>query len=517
MMLQCLQQQQLALNNPDFAYDNIADTIVSSNTTARARQARPVSAWDSLRQQCEPVLQSWATKAAAHSSRSRRRLLQAAGTPAASSSLVSNPYLASTGAVEAAYESLLCAQGYTGRLCTKCIFPGAGSEGPYGHFQAGCGMCPAWVTSLVTFVVSRVFDIMLVGLLILTTLVEMKKRRASVQQARKAALTKLATSLSPAAAAAAVAAVTAAAPAGQLSTPVTATASGGSSTPTAAGVDPHSVAAAAMWASGAAALGDQDVDVPLPPADADNQQHDQQQQQQQQVLHSIQLSQQPSAQLSAVDQHERLQQSIQQAIQQQMSRPLQSVGQQLPAAGQLLPHGVSGQLQTAGSRQSMHELEVQGSYKAHQQYQQQGGASGLVAVGSSGPFATPISAFAVPGAVPSAAVAAGVSGVVPPAPAAPAAPVLFRQQRQRRPLKRGPLFAREVTSRGSPNVINYSPAQLTTVELFEVSCWLVGSMRSLCLQHACTACKLTSTHNSQVLCIVNPCAGHSHCNDSLCR
>jgi hypothetical protein len=38
--------------------------------------------------------------------------------------LLSNPYLNSTDVLAEHYDDLMCAQGYSSRLCTQCVFPG---------------------------------------------------------------------------------------------------------------------------------------------------------------------------------------------------------------------------------------------------------------------------------------------------------------------------------------------------------------------------------------------------------
>jgi len=92
-------------------------------------------------------------------------------------------------AVSQAYGSLMCFEGYTGRLCSTCLFPGPTPDTAYGQYYSGCGLCPPWGTAMAAYVLSRAFDIAIVGLrLILTTLSEMKKRRASVLQARHSAI-----------------------------------------------------------------------------------------------------------------------------------------------------------------------------------------------------------------------------------------------------------------------------------------------------------------------------------------
>eukprot|EP00775_Hariotina_reticulata_P014569 gene14569-14698_t len=54
---------------------------------------------------------------------------------------------------------MMCFQGYTGRLCSNCIFPGTSPETAYGQYYSGCGLCPPWSTAMTAYVLSRVFDI----------------------------------------------------------------------------------------------------------------------------------------------------------------------------------------------------------------------------------------------------------------------------------------------------------------------------------------------------------------------
>jgi hypothetical protein len=127
-------------------------------------------------------------------------------------------------------------------------------------FYTGCGMYPPWHTVMLTYCLSHVFDIALVALLICTTLVEMRQRRGEMQNALKAAFSKLASGGKPKPAALAVGGIVAGSAANS----------------------PDS-AAAAMWMTGAAAGGvADDEDAPLPPVSAAKD-HQQQQQQQQQL------------------------------------------------------------------------------------------------------------------------------------------------------------------------------------------------------------------------------------------
>lgn len=473
--LQCLQQQQLMFNNPDFITDHISDSIASNSSTTRAR-VRPPTAWDSLRQQCIPRLQTWAVTAADNSSSkgtNNRHLLQFMAQPnnATSTEPILSPYFISSEVVSAAYEALLCAQGYQGRLCTKCLFPGTASEGPYGHFHTGCGRCPSLTTSLVTYVLSRLFDILLVGLLILTTLLEMKKRRAAVRQARKAVISKAAASMGTTGAASAAASssqqqVAAASGAGQplsghlplsissadVSSSSSRITNSRTSGPTAA-VD-QLTDTAVMWAPGAAALGDSYDDTQMSPVNVGRRRKNKRQRRHQQQ-HSV------GGVLPI--QHSPPQSPHQQAVQSMGSIELLQTDHHQQASHQ--PSSAQQQ-----ERQQQHP-PIDSWQPPHHALihspldQQQQASAGLAAEGSSGgPFAASKDG---PFAAAEADMSGAASAAAPALAAAGGAPVPLRQQHRRR-LKRGPLFAREVTSRVGGSVINYSPAQLTTVELFEV-------------------------------------------------
>ncbi|WIA29337.1 hypothetical protein OEZ86_011842 [Tetradesmus obliquus] len=193
--LACLQQQQLMLNNPEYSDD------ISAAIKGR-RSGRALTPWDALREECRPILQQLAAGSTQPNSGpghtlpalidkvllgSNRHLLQ--GTAPLMEYLAFN----SSEAIADAYATIMCAEGYQGRLCAHCLFPGTQQSGVWGStFSGSCGRCPSRSVAASAYALSRLFDFAMVGLLIITTLVEMKKRRAEVVKARQAMLAKLA-------------------------------------------------------------------------------------------------------------------------------------------------------------------------------------------------------------------------------------------------------------------------------------------------------------------------------------
>jgi hypothetical protein len=117
--LACLQQQQLILNNPGYVDD-------FSAAVAGKRSTRVPTPWDTLRQECRPILQQISedmqhTETQDNPAQpplvdkvllgNRRHLLQ--GTMP----IMQLPGLNSSDAIAGAYASMLCAEGYQGRLC----------------------------------------------------------------------------------------------------------------------------------------------------------------------------------------------------------------------------------------------------------------------------------------------------------------------------------------------------------------------------------------------------------------
>lgn len=117
--LACLQQQQLMLNNPEYS-----DDISAAIRGKRSRVA--ATPWDTLKQECRPVLQQLAAGIPQPDSRpghqlpaltnnvqlgNSRHLLQ--GT----APFTQYPPLNNSDAIAEAYASLMCAEGYQGRLC----------------------------------------------------------------------------------------------------------------------------------------------------------------------------------------------------------------------------------------------------------------------------------------------------------------------------------------------------------------------------------------------------------------
>ncbi|WIA09259.1 hypothetical protein OEZ85_008667 [Tetradesmus obliquus] len=193
--LACLQQQQLMLNNQGYS-DDIGAAIKGR------RSSRTLTPWDALREECRLILQQLAAGSTQPGSGpgyalpalidkvllgSNRHLLQ--GT----APLMEYPALNSSEAIADAYAAIMCAEGYQGRLCAHCLFPGSQQSGAWGStFSGSCGRCPSRSVAASAYALSRLFDFAMVGLLIITTLVEMKKRRADVVKARQAMLAKLA-------------------------------------------------------------------------------------------------------------------------------------------------------------------------------------------------------------------------------------------------------------------------------------------------------------------------------------
>jgi hypothetical protein len=117
--LACLQQQQLILNNPGYV-DDISAAVAGKRST------RMPTPWDTLRQECGPVLQQISEDIQQQDTDinprspplidkvllgSHRHLLQ--GTMPA----MQFPGLNSSDAIAGVYASMLCAEGYQGRLC----------------------------------------------------------------------------------------------------------------------------------------------------------------------------------------------------------------------------------------------------------------------------------------------------------------------------------------------------------------------------------------------------------------
>jgi hypothetical protein len=117
--LACLQQHQLMLNNPTYSSD-ISAAIKGKQST------RAPTPWDTLREECRPILQQLLADMQQPGSGpghqlpalidkvllgNNRRLLQ--GTMP----ITQYPGLNSSEAIEEAYASLMCAEGYQGRLC----------------------------------------------------------------------------------------------------------------------------------------------------------------------------------------------------------------------------------------------------------------------------------------------------------------------------------------------------------------------------------------------------------------
>ncbi|WIA09254.1 hypothetical protein OEZ85_008662 [Tetradesmus obliquus] len=193
--LACLQQQQLMLNNPEYSDD------ISAAIKGR-RSGRALTPWDALREECRPILQQLAAGSTQPGSGpgqalpalidkvllgSNRHLLQ--GTAPLTQYLAFN----SSEAIADAYATIMCAEGYQGRLCAHCLFPGTQQSGAWGStFSGSCGKCSSRSVAASAYALSRLFDFAMVGLLIITTLVEMKKRRAEVVKARQAMLAKMA-------------------------------------------------------------------------------------------------------------------------------------------------------------------------------------------------------------------------------------------------------------------------------------------------------------------------------------
>eukprot|EP00883_Tetradesmus_obliquus_P004153 jgi/Sobl393_1/14475/SZX77538.1 len=193
--LACLQQQQLMLNNPGYSDDIGADI-------KGRRGGRALTPWDVLREECRPILQQLAAGSMQPGSGpghalpalidkvllgSNRHLLQ--GTAPLTQYLAFN----SSEAIADAYATIMCAEGYQGRLCAHCLFPGTQQSGAWGStFSGSCGRCPSRSVAASAYALSRLFDFAMVGLLIITTLVEMKKRRAEVVKARQVMLAKMA-------------------------------------------------------------------------------------------------------------------------------------------------------------------------------------------------------------------------------------------------------------------------------------------------------------------------------------
>lgn len=82
-------------------------------------------------------------------------------------------------------------------LHSNCLFPGTETTGAWGVlFTGACGKCPAWAFSVGAYFLSRFFDFCLMGVLVITSLVEMRKRREEVQKTRRAAVAKFAAAAS---------------------------------------------------------------------------------------------------------------------------------------------------------------------------------------------------------------------------------------------------------------------------------------------------------------------------------
>jgi hypothetical protein len=348
---------------------------------------------------------------------------------------------------------------------------GDGPDGAYGMFYTGCGKCPPRHTAMLFYTLSRVFDIALVALLICITLVEMRQRRQEVQQARRDAFAKLG-SASKAASAGVTAAATAVQqqqrqsslqppPMQQMQSPsssVTAAHNSngmhsarhaGTTSPAAAAAggsaatSPDS-AAHAMWVSGTTGGVADDEDAPLPPISAARDAQTQQQQQQQSApsLTPSGTSQLPAAS-SAGDAHH-------------------------AATGHTVPHA----LHSPAASSLGAFANAQGPLES-------------ISPSSSSGHA------ALHGHTPAAAAAAAAAATSPTAGGAAAtvgASSKGHSSKSKRPLKRGPLFARELPpakaagGHGSRHVvINYSPASLTIGELFEVGSVAAGHAYCLCL------------------------------------
>lgn len=117
--LQCLQQQQLIINNPG-----------ASNSTQAG------SAWARLSASCRPILAQLASD--------RRTSLVA---------------LNDTSTLVDLHHSLMCSQGYTSTLCSQCVFPGSEEGGTYGATCRTCGRCPNLKRARIQYALSRTWDL----------------------------------------------------------------------------------------------------------------------------------------------------------------------------------------------------------------------------------------------------------------------------------------------------------------------------------------------------------------------
>jgi hypothetical protein len=369
---------------------------------------------------------------------------------------------------------------------------GDGPDGAYGMFYTGCGQCPPRHTAMLFYALSRIFDIALVALLICTTLVEMRQRRDEVQQARRDAFAKLGSACKAAAAggtgAAAAAAqqqrqsdlqppqmqqmqspsnsMTAARPAGATSSAAAAAAAAAAAGGSAA-TSPDS-AAHAMWMSGTVGGVADDEDAPLPLVPAAR---DQQTQQQQQFGGSSGTAMRSGPEIAS---QQGDQQTQQQQQQQQSATSLTPWGvTQISAnssAGDAAPHAAAGHAVPHSPALHSPTASSLGAFASAQ-----GPLSSISPSSSSGHAAltahTPAAAAATN---PTAGATAGGAGAVIGA-SSKGHSSSSSSSKSKRPLKRGPLFARELPpakaagGHGSRHVvINYSPASLTIGGLFEV-------------------------------------------------
>jgi hypothetical protein len=423
LAMQCLQQQALL---------DSSSSGGSGVNSSRAQQDAAGSGWGALLATCAPVLASQlrqsgaAVDHGAPSLQGGRRLAQAAAAAIGT---------ASSNALAAAYSTLQCATGYTGALCASCVFPGdAASGGAFGSFYTGCARCPAWGTALAGYVLSRALDAALLALLVCTTLVEARRRRGRVAAARRAAFAKLGSSAAPA---------------------------GSSGAPPHPATDKADKAAlpGSRAASGGAGGWAADAldDAPMPPVDG----HDQAQ---------------PTQQLSAL---------------------VQQTDADAPVAGW---QGSTARDQGRGTAMVAQQQQQQPSQQLLSVTDCSGvrplplllaPAGGGVLVGCDTPGldvptvqqnAAGEGGMMLPGTAMVAATAAAAMAATAAATGGGAVAAAARRRAARRPLKRGPLFARELlpvgagaagssgaaTAASHAAVVNYSPAELTIGQLFEV-------------------------------------------------